>query len=68
MKIIVLLMKAPKSYTMEDVVEVQCHGGSFVCQILLEHFVKEGVRIAQPGEFTEGTIILLSFLLPSGVP
>ena len=52
-EVIVLLMKAPKSYTMEDVVEVQCHGGSFVCQILLEHFVKEGVRIAQPGEFTK---------------
>ena len=52
-EVIVLLMKAPKSYTMEDVVEVQCHGGYFVCQILLEHFVKEGVRIAQPGEFTK---------------
>lgn len=48
-EVIVLLMKAPKSYTMEDVVEVQCHGGSFVCQILLEHFVKEGVPYCTAG-------------------
>ena len=50
----VLVMRTPNSYTREDVVEIQCHGGAFVCQTILDLILKkEGVRIAEPGEFTK---------------
>ena len=53
-EVIVLLMRTPNSYTREDVVEIQCHGGTFVCQTILDLILKkEGVRIAEPGEFTK---------------
>ena len=52
-EVLVLIMKAPRSYTMEDVVEIQCHGGSFICQNILELLVHQGIRIAEPGEFTK---------------
>ena len=53
-EVLVLLMLAPNSYTREDVVEIQCHGGAFVCQTILDLILKkEGVRIAEPGEFTK---------------
>lgn len=53
-EVLVLLMKGPNSYTHEDVVEIQCHGGAFVCQTILDIVLKkEGVRIAEPGEFTK---------------
>ena len=52
-EVLVLLMKAPRSYTMEDIVEIQCHGGSFICQCILELLIRQGVRVAEPGEFTK---------------
>lgn len=52
-EVIVLLMKAPNSYTREDVVEIQCHGGSFVCHEILDRILETGVRLAEPGEFTK---------------
>lgn len=53
-EVLVLLMRTPNSYTREDVVEIQCHGGAFVCQTILDLILKkEGVRIAEPGEFTK---------------
>ncbi len=53
-EVLVLLMFAPNSYTREDVVEIQCHGGAFVCQTILDLILKKGgVRIAEPGEFTK---------------
>ncbi|MCM1244457.1 MAG: tRNA uridine-5-carboxymethylaminomethyl(34) synthesis GTPase MnmE [Roseburia sp.] len=52
-EVIVLLMKAPNSYTKEDVVEIQCHGGTFLCHEILELILSHGVRIAEPGEFTK---------------
>lgn len=52
-EVIVLLMKSPNSYTKEDVVEIQCHGGVFLCQEILELILSQGVRIAEPGEFTK---------------
>ncbi|MCH5253097.1 MAG: tRNA uridine-5-carboxymethylaminomethyl(34) synthesis GTPase MnmE [Lachnospiraceae bacterium] len=52
-EVLVLIMKAPRSYTAEDVVEIQCHGGAFICQKILELLVEKGVRIAEPGEFTK---------------
>lgn len=52
-EVLVLLMKAPRSYTAEDVVEIHCHGGYFICQVVLKLLIKENVRIAEPGEFTK---------------
>lgn len=49
----VVLMLAPKSYTAEDVLEIQCHGGYLVVQKILELVVRQGARLAEPGEFTK---------------
>ncbi|MEK7850872.1 MAG: tRNA uridine-5-carboxymethylaminomethyl(34) synthesis GTPase MnmE, partial [Deltaproteobacteria bacterium] len=48
-----VLMKGPKSYTREDVLEIHCHGGSIVTQRVLELVFREGARPAEPGEFTK---------------
>ena len=47
------VMKAPKSYTMEDTVEINCHGGVLVMQKVLETVLQAGARLAEPGEFTK---------------
>ena len=49
---LMLLMLSPRSYTREDVVEFQCHGGMIVVQQILQLCVSQGARLAQPGEFT----------------
>ena len=49
----VLLMKAPHSYTKEDTVEIDCHGGVYVMKKILETVIKHGARPAEPGEFTK---------------
>lgn len=49
---LLLLMSAPRSYTREDVVEFHCHGGMMVVQQVLNLCLEQGVRLAQPGEFT----------------
>jgi len=46
------IMKSPHSYTCEDVVEISCHGGPFITSKILEIFVRDGARLAEPGEFT----------------
>ena len=51
-EVLVSIFKAPKSYTKENVAEVSCHGSSFIIQKLIQIFIKQGARIAQPGEFT----------------
>lgn len=48
-----VVMKAPKSYTGEDTVEIQCHGGVLVMKKILETALKCGARLAEPGEFTK---------------
>ncbi len=50
---LVLLMRAPHSYTAEDVVEIQCHGGQLVIVSIMNLLRKAGARPAQPGEFTK---------------
>ncbi|MBS0169259.1 MAG: tRNA uridine-5-carboxymethylaminomethyl(34) synthesis GTPase MnmE [Nitrospira sp.] len=50
---LVVVMKAPRSYTGEDVVEVQCHGGPVVLDQLCRGLLAAGARLAQPGEFTK---------------
>ena len=47
----------PKSYTGEDIVEIHTHGGSFIARICLELLIKNGARIAEPGEFTRRAFI-----------
>jgi tRNA modification GTPase len=48
-----VVMRAPHSYTAEDVVELQCHGGVVVVQEVLALCLKQGARLAEPGEFTK---------------
>lgn len=50
---VILYFKAPNSYTTEDVVEFQCHGGSFIAQNILKECLEFGARLANPGEFTK---------------
>ena len=50
---LVLVMKAPNTYTRENVVEIDCHGGAYVTRRILELVLKNGARAAEPGEFTK---------------
>jgi len=50
---IVLYFKAPHSFTAEEVVEFQCHGGAIVAQLILRTLLSYGVRLANPGEFSK---------------
>lgn len=52
-EIMVAIMKAPATYTREDTVEINCHGGIVVTRKVLEAVLKYGARIAEPGEFTK---------------
>ena len=52
-EVMVDLMKAPNSYTKEDTVEINCHGGVLLLQKVLELIIKCGARMAEPGEFTK---------------
>lgn len=52
-EVVVFAMLAPRSYTGEDVVEIQCHGGSLVSEAVLESACAAGARPAAPGEFTK---------------
>lgn len=52
-EVLVLLMRGPHSYTGEDTVEIDCHGGVFVVKKILETVIKYGARPADPGEFTK---------------
>ena len=52
-EVLVLIMRAPNSYTTEDVVEIDCHGGVVVMKKILETVIKYGARPAEPGEFTK---------------
>lgn len=52
-EVVALIFKAPNSYTMEDTVEIDCHGGILVMRRILETVIKYGARPAEPGEFTK---------------
>jgi len=52
-EVMVVLMKAPHSYTTEDTVEINCHGGILMVNRILETVLKYGARLAEPGEFTK---------------
>ncbi len=51
-EVLAVVMRAPHSYTCEDVVEVHCHGGTQVLRNVLDLFLEAGARLARPGEFT----------------
>lgn len=52
-EVLVSVMKAPKTYTSEDVVEINCHGGIITTNKILETMLTHGARLAEPGEFTK---------------
>ncbi len=52
-EVLVVVMRAPNTYTREDIVEIDCHGGVFVMKKILDTVLKYGARIAEPGEFTK---------------
>lgn len=52
-EVLVMLMRGPRSYTAEDTVEINCHGGVYAMRRVLDTAVKNGARPAQPGEFTK---------------
>ncbi len=52
-EVMAVVMRSPRSFTGEDTVEIQCHGGVFVMNKILETVLKCGARLAEPGEFTK---------------
>ena len=52
-EVLVMIMKGPHSFTGEDTVEIDCHGGVYVVKRILETVIKNGARPAEPGEFTK---------------
>lgn len=52
-EVLVTVMRRPNTYTREDVVEINCHGGMVVSSKILELVLKHGARLAEPGEFTK---------------
>lgn len=51
-EVLVSIFKGPKSYTGEDIIEISCHGSQYIQNRLLQILIKEGARIAKPGEFS----------------
>jgi len=52
-EVLATVFRSPKSYTGEDTVEISCHGGVLVTQAVLETLLEQGIRAAEPGEFTQ---------------
>lgn len=52
-EVLVMLMKAPRTYTGENTVEINCHGGALILQRVLTAVLDSGARLAEPGEFTK---------------
>jgi tRNA modification GTPase len=52
-EVLAVVMRAPRSYTCEDIVEISCHGGFVPIRKMLQMLIDEGARLAEPGEFTK---------------
>ena len=52
-EVLLTVMRSPRSYTTEDLVEINCHGGLHVARSILAHCLRHGARLAEPGEFTK---------------
>ena len=58
----VVVFRNPRSFTGEDVVEIQCHGGVLVMNKILQTVLENGARLAEPGEFTKRAFLNLSLI------
>lgn len=56
-EVMLFLFRAPKSFTMEDVIEISCHGGNFIANEILKLLIQNGARMAEKGEFTKRAYI-----------
>jgi len=56
-QVLVLPFKAPHSYTGEDLIEIQMHGGQWITEAILELILAQGARLARPGEFTQQAVL-----------
>lgn len=52
-EVLIMVMKAPNTFTREDIIEINCHGGMIVTKKILDLVIRQGVRLAEPGEFTQ---------------
>ena len=52
-EVLISVMRAPNTYTKEDIIEINCHGGAIPVRRVLELLIKNGARMADPGEFTQ---------------
>ena len=52
-EVLISVMRSPKTFTMEDIVEINCHGGIATTKKILELLLETGIRLAEPGEFTK---------------
>jgi len=52
-EVLISVFKAPNSYTKEDVIEISCHGSNYIIQQIITLLIKNGARLAKPGEFTQ---------------
>lgn len=56
-EVMLTVMRAPKTYTREDIVEINCHGGNIVVGMVLQAVIDAGARLADPGEFTQRAFV-----------
>lgn len=56
-EVMLTVMRAPKTYTREDIVEINCHGGNVVVGMVLQAVIDVGARLADPGEFTQRAFV-----------
>lgn len=56
-EVMVSVMKAPATYTREDVVEINCHGGNYILQRVMQLLLEKGAFLAEPGEFTKRALL-----------
>ena len=52
-EVLISIFRAPKTYTREDIVEINCHGGTFITRKILSMILSSGAELAKPGEFTQ---------------
>ena len=52
-EVLISIFRAPKTYTREDIVEINCHGGTFITRKILSMVLSAGADLAKPGEFTQ---------------
>ena len=56
-EVVVTIFKGPHSYTLEDVIEISCHGSTYILQSVIQLLIRNGARLAKPGEFTQRAFI-----------